>query len=78
MGSDIRLHHSVEHHLQIKVKIVINMVTWKDHASWKNLLTELGRGNNRKITDSIRAIRQTAHPMHHGGESPTAQLPEVG
>jgi hypothetical protein len=59
------------------VKIVINMVTWKDHASWKNLLTEVGRGNNRKITDSIRAIRQTAHPMHHGGESPTAQLPEV-
>jgi hypothetical protein len=54
------------------------MVTWKDHASWKNLLTEVGRGNNRKITDSIRAMRQTAHPMHHGGESPTAQLPEVG
>jgi hypothetical protein len=64
--------------LRDQCKIVINMVTWKEHASWKNLLTEVGRGNNRKITDSIRAIRQTAHPMHHGGEIPTAQLPEVG
>jgi hypothetical protein len=53
------------------------MVTWKDHASGKNLLTEVGRANNRKVTASIRAIRQPAHPMHHGGKSPTAQLPEV-
>jgi hypothetical protein len=62
----------------INVKTVTNMVTWKDHALGKNLLTEVGINNNRKITDSIRAIRQTAHPMYPGGESPTAQLPEVG
>jgi hypothetical protein len=53
------------------------MGSWTDHTLWKNLLREVGRGNNRKITDSIRGIRQTAHSMHHGGESPTAQLPEV-
>jgi AraC-like DNA-binding protein len=50
------------------------MVTWEAQVSWKNLLTEGGSSNNRKIIDSIRPIRQTAHPIHHGSESATAQL----
>jgi hypothetical protein len=44
---------------------------------WNNISTEVGRGNNRNISDTIRAIRQTADPMHHSGKSPIPQLPEV-
>jgi hypothetical protein len=42
-----------------------------------NLLTEMGRGNNRQITDRTRAIRQIAPSVHHRAETPTAQLPVV-
>jgi hypothetical protein len=38
------------------------MVTWTDHASLKNLLTEEERGNNRNIMNSIGAIWAIMHP----------------
>jgi hypothetical protein len=44
----------------------------------EKLINRSGKRQQQKKTDSIRAIRHTAQPMHHSRESPTAQLPEFG